>query len=168
MDSRCLIGTWCQCHPVREVRTRCCVLLCCVVLCCVVWFIKYILHFIIRHYVFFIALALVFSVRVRYSYFPFLSYSGLCPELQNLFAMTMTSSDHLPFPMREAERREGELDMYRGNGRESIDIEALRDGSVQGVSKLPLLSLPRMSCIEMSTMKPMNEIRNLIMRVARS
>ena len=68
---------------------------------------------------------------------PFPQSIGLCPELQNLFAMTMTSSDQLPFPLRVVNRNE-DHDMIRDRvgDRESFSMEAVRDGSLQGVSSL--------------------------------
>jgi hypothetical protein len=74
------------------------------------------------------------------------SARGLCPELQSLFAMTMTSSERgLPFPLKRGEVRPASIGEARsaektiegaaGNDRESLSIDAVRDNSVESASK---------------------------------
>jgi hypothetical protein len=74
------------------------------------------------------------------------SARGLCPELQSLFAMTMTSSERgLPFPLKRGEVRPASKGGARsaekgnvgasGHDRESLSIDAVRDNSVESASE---------------------------------
>lgn len=75
----------------------------------------------------------------HYNIRTYLSSKGLCPELQSLFAMTMTSSNSgLPFPLKKGEVvRSSSVGAHGGVGasRESIGIDAVRDNSYE-VSKV--------------------------------
>ena len=82
------------------------------------------------------------------------SLAGLCPELQSLFAMTMTSSDRLPFPRRlglaAGDRLGGQSVDRRDRGdRESLSVENVRDGSAPGVG---LALLNTLNCCYSATL----------------
>lgn len=76
-----------------------------------------------------------------YIYLPILFCCvGLCPELQSLFGMTMTSTESgLPFPLKKGHIRQGSTSADRSvikgpgsqqegvNDRESLSMEAVRD-----------------------------------------
>lgn len=80
---------------------------------------------------------------------------GLCPELQSLFAMTMTSTESgLPFPLKKGHIRQGSASADRTqikgpgsqqegvNDRESLSMEAVRDYGDEVPASYPSLSFP--------------------------